>query len=243
VSEAASSAAQFEAHSQAARAAFPGPGYQQWLSWLHERLHPQYYCEIGIASGKTLGLARPETCVIGVDPNFNIVEPLPAWSKLFRLPSDEFFQAGHASATLGENQVDLSFIDGLHTFDQALRDFVNLERHSKPGSLIAFHDILPFCEEVATRRRQTRFWTGDTFKVLLVLASVRPDLRLAVVPCYPSGLGIVTGLDPRNTVPPTEYANALETWQKVGFSDAFAKMQQSVATLPNDFALVAQYLG
>src|SRR5256885_12302956 len=40
------------------------------------------------------------------------------------------------SKELGGRPVDLAFIDGMHLFEFALRDFVNLERYCAPGSTI-----------------------------------------------------------------------------------------------------------
>ena len=48
---------------------------------------------------------------------------------IYELTSDEFFARYDLSELLG-GPVELAFIDGLHLFEQVLRDFVNLERHS-----------------------------------------------------------------------------------------------------------------
>lgn len=234
--------AQYQTHVRAAQAAFPGPRYHDWLLWLHDRLRPRVYCEIGIANGSSLALIRPETRVIGIDPAPLIAEPLPPRTQVFAMPSDDFFVAEHANRVLGEDRFDFGFIDGLHRADQALRDFIHLERFSRPGAVIALHDVLPLCAEVATPVRQTVFWTGDIFKTLLVLTELRPDLRVVVVPCFPSGLALVTGVDPRRAIDMSAYSAAVAAWQPVSFDAAFAEFKRRVPVLPNELAAFARIL-
>ena len=63
--------------------------------------------------------------------------------QLFRTTSDEYFARPDPLAPLGGLPFDLAFIDGLHLFEFALRDFINAERGSRPGAVILFDDILP----------------------------------------------------------------------------------------------------
>jgi hypothetical protein len=232
-----------EPYGEMARQAFPGPEYRQWLVWFHEWLRPRYYCEIGVANGGTLKLVKPDTFVLGVDPAYVIENPLTGWTRLFRMRSDDFFHSGAAAQALRGEKLDLSFIDGLHTFDQALRDFIGVEFYSKPGAVALFHDVLPVCEEVAARERKTGFWAGDTFKVLLALAQTRPDLRLALIPCFPSGLAIVTNLNLATPRRSPDYAAVTNALAQEDFASAFRRLRQTVRILPNDFAAIADYMG
>ena len=45
--------------------------------------------------------------------------------------------------------MELAFIDGLHLFEQVLRDFINVERHSSPSTVVLLHDCLPLDEATA----------------------------------------------------------------------------------------------
>lgn len=185
---------------------FPGPDYFDWLQWFHATLAPRTYLEIGVATGQSLQHAGPKTKAAGVDPAFAITHPQKAWVRLFRETSDEFLTKRRMREVFGEDSLDLVFLDGLHTFDQTLRDLVNVERHCHAGSIVLLHDILPVIPETAERERKSIFWVGDTWKVLVLLARHRPDLNFFTIPAFPSGLAVVTGL---NAASP--HATALRT--------------------------------
>jgi hypothetical protein len=97
--------------------------------------------------------------------------------------------------------IDLAFIDGMHLFEFALRDFINVERYCEPSSVVVFDDMLPRDVDEAARERHTQAWTGDVFKLRDVLVALRPDLRLTVVDTEPTGLLIVSNLSPTNRSP------------------------------------------
>lgn len=233
---------QLRGHLQAARAAFPGPGYHDWLRWLHDCLRPHFYCEIGGEAGASLALARPETQAVGIDPAPRISTPLPRRTQVFAMPSDDFFLGGYVDRALGEARFGFGFIDGLHRAAQTLRDFIHLERFSRPDAVIAFHDVLPVCAEVATPDQRTTFWTGDTFKALLALTDVRPDLGVVTIPCFPSGLALVAGVNPQDATDMATYDAALADWQSVAFEAAMPELKRRVTFLPNELGAFARYL-
>ena len=115
------------------------------------------------------------------------------------MESDAFFASADAGARLGGAPVALAFVDGLHLFEQALRDFLHVERHAARGSVVLFHDCLPLDRATSARERRTGFWSGDVWKLLPILREHRPDLDAFVIPAYPTGLGVVTRLDPSST--------------------------------------------
>jgi hypothetical protein len=170
----------------------------QFLSGLHERYAPRNYVEIGINDGR--GLARSMTRTIGVDPAFKITAELACDLQLVKATSDDFFARTNPLAWFSEGMIDLTFIDGLHIFEFALRDFMNAERFSGPASVIVFDDMLPRSVDEAARDRHTLEWTGDVYKVVTVLERFRPDLVVIPINTEPTGLLLVVGLDPASTV-------------------------------------------
>ena len=170
-----------------------------FLSIVHKRYRPRNYLEIGVFTGQ--GLARSTTRTIGVDPEPKINKAKLARDlKLVEATSDEFFAQPDAISWFPEGVIDLTFIDGLHIFEFVLRDFMNAERLSAPSSVVIFDDVLPRSVAEAARNRHTMVWTGDTYKILLVLERYRPDLVIIPVNTKPTGTLLVLGLDPTNTV-------------------------------------------
>jgi hypothetical protein len=179
---------------------FPGPPYRDVLRRVHEVLRPRTYLEIGVEHGTSLALAVHSQQVVGIDP---VQRPptreLPRPTRLFHTSSDDFFAHHSREQVFGEAVVDLAFIDGMHWFEYALRDFCNVERWCGRSSTIILHDCLPVAGIAASRQRQTTFWVGDTWKALECLLHERRDLQVSIVPCHPSGLVVIQNLDPTST--------------------------------------------
>jgi len=180
----------------------------EFLASLHNMIRPQRYLEIGVQHGTSLDLARPETRAFGVDPN-----PLCQRPGLFRMTSDQFF--ADPELTQRVTPVDFGFIDGMHLVEFALRDFMGLERlcrrplwtvgesgvptrvHQSP-SIIVFDDVLPRNQAEARREQCPGDWTGDVWRIDEILTKFRPDLDLILVDTEPTGLLVVTNLNPDN---------------------------------------------
>ena len=204
----------------------PGLDYYGWLQRFHQWLKPASYIEIGLGHGRSLALAGPATKAIGIDPyqgfwdKLNYVCPhQPA--TLFPLPSDDFFRQHDLRAVMGAESFDLGFIDGLHLFDQTLRDFINLERYARKDSVILIHDCLPIAPIVAERERCTGFWTGDVWRIIPCLKTFRPDLKIMTIPSKPSGLGVVTNLDAASTVLSDNYDDIVRYYLSLRCPESF----------------------
>jgi SAM-dependent methyltransferase len=181
------------AEEEATRGVVP---YLQVLQTLHDTLQPSLYLEIGVRRGRSLALARGPA--IGVDPAPELAEALPESTRMFQVASDDFFRELPTGAMTGPP--DLAFIDGMHLFEYALRDFMHVERLATPTTLVVIDDIYPSHPAQAERNRRTRVWTGDIWKLASCLAELRPDLLLVPLDTAPTGLLLVAGLDPDNRV-------------------------------------------
>lgn len=187
-----------------------GVHYLESLATVHEALAPAFYLEIGVRHGKSLALAKCPA--VGVDPAPEISVPsLPATTRLSVQASDDFF-AGLDAAPL-PRAPDFAFIDGMHLFEYALRDFINIERLATATTLIAIDDIFPSHPDQARRERCTRVWTGDVWKLHRCLARLRPDLLLMPIDTAPTGLLLVAGLDPDSRVLGDHYQQIVEESQ------------------------------
>lgn len=179
--------------------------YYVLLSAVHRRLRPRTYLEVGVATGKSMALARSGTVALGVDPETGLAERLLYHSPenephLFCMTSDELFDQQVPDRVFNEKHLDMVFLDGLHTFDQTLRDFINVEKYSHPDTVVFIHDCLPVAPISAERERQTNFWIGDVWKLVPCLKAARPDLEIVTLRCPPSGLAMIRRLDRHSTI-------------------------------------------
>lgn len=215
--------------------------YLDFLPRVHAQLAPLFYLEIGIRNGVSLSLARCRR--VGIDPAYNLTAELDGDVALFRTTSDEYFARPEPLAPTGGRPFDLAFIDGLHLFEFALRDFINTERHCAPSSVIVFDDVLPRTVDEAARVRHTQGWTGDVYPVIEVLARYRPDLTVIPVGTRPTGLLVVLGLDPQNTVLSDRYDEIMAEFRRPDPQPVPADLLDRLAIVPPQRVLDAPFWG
>jgi hypothetical protein len=223
---------------------FPGPPYREVLRRIHDILRPRTYLEIGVEHGTTLALAVHSQQVVGIDP---VPRPptreLPPTARLFHTTSDAFFAQHAREQVFGADVVELAFIDGMHWFEYALRDFCNVERWCAPTSTVILHDCLPVAGIAASRERQTTFWVGDTWKALECLLHERPDLHISIVPCHPSGLVVVQHLDPESSVLSTRLEALSAHYLPLAYPYEPGVLPGHYPIVPNTEAHLARALG
>jgi len=176
--------------------------YLETIARIHQEVKPDLYLEIGTRRGNSLALASCES--IAVDPSPELAFELEGHQVLVQKTSDRFFRED-AEALLGNRKPDLAFIDGMHLFEFALRDFIQIERRASPTSIVIIDDIFPNHAVQASRQRRSRVWTGDVWKLYEILKRVRPDLILVPIDCHPTGLLLVAGLNPKQTLLARKY--------------------------------------
>lgn len=202
-----------EAHLGLALALRPGPDYRHWLARLHAVLQPRIYLEIGVETGQTLRLAQPPTLAIGIDPSPSpqAADGAAAETHIHALTSQAFFTSPQALAKL-PGAIDLAFIDGDHGFASVLHDFMQVEAVSRPGGVIVLHDTWPLNPLTAAPVRTTGFYTGDGWKLVPCLRAIRPDLQIVTIAAPPTGLTVVTGLDPASPLLQDRFQAILEAF-------------------------------
>ena len=168
--------------------------YVEVLKQIHQTIKPSLYLEIGVRRGDSLFLSQCDS--IGVDPDYQIKWNIPQNFHLFRKPSDAFFREDAEKVI--QKPVDLAFIDGMHLFEYVLWDFMNVEAFCHPGSIIVIDDIFPNHPLQATRERKTVHWTGDVWRLVPCLQKFRPDLNLTFINTEPTGLLVVSNLNPKD---------------------------------------------
>ena len=179
--------------------------YLDVLQQLHEILHPDLYVEIGVRYGDSLALAKGRT--VAVDPWPTLKRPYADNVTVHARTSDWFFELD--ADTVLDQGSDLALIDGMHLFEHVLRDFMNVEKYSHPGTVAVIDDIFPCHRTQASRTRRTRVWTGDVWKIIPCLQEYRPDLLVWPIDTSPTGLSIILGLDASNRVLRNQYNSIL----------------------------------
>ena len=184
-----------------------GENYLVTLQRLHDELKPKTYLEIGTLNGGTLKLSQASS--ISIDPKFQITSDVIGQKRqclFFQIKSDFFF-SNYNPVSLLTGHLELSFLDGMHHCEFLLRDFMNAERHSSAKGVIVLHDCLPV--EVAMTDRiqngtpsimqhRAGWWTGDVWRTLLALKRFRKDLKILCLDASPTGLVIISNLDPNS---------------------------------------------
>lgn len=193
-----------------------GINYVQFLRRIHESYAFEWYIEIGCRDGRILNMAQGKT--IGVDPAFRLKQSILGQKPqlhLFQETSDAFFAANRLEV-LGA-QPTVAFVDGMHLFEYALRDILNIEAHADPNGVIFVHDCCPFNLDMTTRDLEALpdFWTGDVWKLIPILSEYRPDLNVLVLDARPTGLLAITGLKPGAAQPEIDLFKIFDQYQAV----------------------------
>jgi Methyltransferase domain len=171
----------------------------EFLGEVHREYAPRSYLEIGVDMGRSLSLSRAPT--VAVDPAFELSWEVNCDLQLVRTTSDDLFAREDGLAHLPGGLVDLAFLDGLHLFEHVLRDFANVERHSHWASVILIDDVLPRNAGEASRERGNRkAWAGDVYSITDALRRYRPELLVLPLDTEPTGMLLVLGADPENSV-------------------------------------------
>jgi hypothetical protein len=159
------------------------------INALAQKLSAQTYLEIGVDKGLTFtAINVPERTA--VDPEFRFdTTPLTNDKTHFhQQSSDQFFAMNEALGAF-----DLIFIDGLHHFEQVVRDLSNALMHSHAGSVIILDDTkpndvysaIPSANDTMKFRRLAGIedfsWHGDVYKIVFYIHDFWPSLNYRTI--------------------------------------------------------------
>ena len=148
------------------------------------------YLEIGVMAGATffdVGIKNKHA----VDPKFLFeYKPLETESiKYFEMYSDNFFCSDKPMGSY-----DLIFLDGLHTFEQTLKDFLNCLPLLNENSIIIIDDVIPSdiyssnpdqfeCYDFRRTflNSNNTDWHGDIYKLPIFIHNYLPSYRVKII--------------------------------------------------------------
>jgi tetratricopeptide (TPR) repeat protein len=230
------------AHVLMAGIALPGPEYIDVIAAIHRSLKPATYLEVGVFQGRSLALADAATSAIGVDPQPEVRVPLGKNARVFAMTSDAFFRQHDVRAEYGGRPLDLAFIDGMHHFDFALRDFAQVERYCTQDSIVLVNDCFPLDRATATREYTTTFWSGDVWRLILALKKYRPDLEIHTIAARPTGLALIRNLDPQSRVLTENMDAIVAELMGTDYSVLDANKREMLNWFPNDWPKIEALL-
>jgi hypothetical protein len=91
----------------------------------------------------------------------------------------------------------------------------------------------------AARERSTKFWVGDTWKVVAALATYRPELKVTTVLAPPSGLVVVRRLNPGSSVLRERLDEIIERFLPLAYERLPGDFAPELHAVPNDEAGLA----
>ncbi len=148
--------------------------------------HPRYL-EIGVFEGATFTAVR-SALKTGVDPTFRFdwrAESEAPEVTLVQSTSDKFF------ASLEHRQrFDVVYVDGLHDYEQVLRDVLSALTHLGDGGIIVISDVLPTSYAASLPAAESHLakshhhdddpaWMGDAYKVAFFIDAFLPQFSFA----------------------------------------------------------------
>ncbi len=150
------------------------------------------YLEVGVHSGETFHAVRAAEKV-AVDPafRFDIAAAAAAdpTARFHPVTSDDYF----LTVCPEDERFDVAFLDGLHTFEQTLRDLMNALARTRPDSVIVIDDVLPSGAAAAIRDHDEFLrlhaavpgtpdaWMGDVYRLVWFIAVFMPMWSYATV--------------------------------------------------------------
>jgi hypothetical protein len=123
-----------------------------------------------------------------------------------------------------------------------LRDFINIEKHCSPRSTILIHDGYPLTRLTAERERRTTFWSGEIWRLILLLRKYRPDLSVNVIATAPTGLGVVRRLDPASRLLEERFDEIVREFLALDYSVLDPDKAGMLALYPNEWEKIRAIL-
>ena len=215
---------------------------------LLDRYPDPVYLEVGVETGVTFHAIRAAR-KIAVDPTFQFdqaaarADPINRSSEYHEVESDIYF----ADIRARDDIFDVIFLDGLHTFDQTLKDLLSAIDCLRPDGVIVIDDIMPdsYAASLPEVERVRAFyalrppsssWMGDVYRLVFFIDQYLPAFSFATMGENHGQLVMWRQPRPSTGKPATK----VETIARLEYADAviahemfkIAYLNDIVATIP-----------
>ena len=168
------------------------------------------YLEIGCDQDENFSQIKIKNKV-GVDPKSG---------GTLRMTSDEFFRTNR-------NKFEIIFLDGLHTYEQTIKDIKNSIKFLKTDGLIVVHDCLPKKIWNQIVPRMYGHWNGDVWKAIV---ETRTLTNVDTYTCIADhGLGIILNRQNKNLL-----KLDIKDFKNIKFSSYYNKHKEFMNTISHN---------
>lgn len=161
--------------------------HAELVEWMARLLKPKTYMEVGANHGSTFN----RVAALGIQKAVAVEIKKSTAQDLTRAPNTEILNMSSDDAAKlwldrGGEPIDLLFIDGDHSHEQSLRDFLNFSRFVPESGLILLHDTWPETPERAAPNK-----CHDVYKTAwLIRQKMFKEFELVTLP-FDRGISVV----------------------------------------------------
>ena len=154
------------------------------IKWLSQWIKPTHYLELGVRKGVCFHQIVPfSEHSTGVDivhsEELKQVIAAQRWDSkvdLFTGTTDDYF-----NSLKKDTVFDLVFIDADHSYEQCLKDFLNVKDRVVKNGFVIFHDTYPYSKEFMETAVR-----GECYKVpMYIKENLHPEWELVTLPFNP----------------------------------------------------------
>ena len=102
--------------------------------------------------------------------------------------------------------------------------------------------MYPIDATSAARERASWFWSGDIWRLILMLNKYRPDLSVNVIAARPTGLAIVQNLDPDSRVLAERQHEIFDEFLALDISVLDGRKDEMLNRFPNEWTSIARLI-
>mgnify|MGYP001426872388 CR=1 FL=1 len=153
----------------------------EFLEFLAKWVQPDHYLELGVRSGvcfsKLSRHAKYSTGVDTVEPSPLVKSAMQTNSNInyFKGTTDEYFNSKIKTT------FDLVFIDADHSYEQCLKDFLNVKDKVVKNGFVILHDTYPYSKKFMEEKVR-----GDCYKVpMYIRENLHSEWELVTLPFNP----------------------------------------------------------